>query len=109
MAKAKEGLLTNVSKNPVVLDDGRTLPAGESFEDYDFSAYPLEDNMFARAGALISGSDAKALQSQLDTAGTEKAELEGKVEELQKAVADLTARAEKAEADLETEKAKAKK
>jgi hypothetical protein len=92
------GIVTNASKNPVSLPDGSMLGAGESREDFDEST--LKDDMFFKAGWLVTGKDAKELQAQLDDSDVTTAALKAKVEELQGVVADLTLRAEAAEAKL---------
>lgn len=129
-----KGIVKNVSQNPVELPDGSMLGAGETREDFDESTLG-KDNLFVNGGWLVVGKDAKALQAQLDTSGEEVNTLKkqvadlqdslqketlraneaqakadavdpAKLEELNKSVADLTARAEKAEADLAVAKKK---
>lgn len=92
------GIVTNISKNPVEMPDGTTLAPGETRDKFDESS--LKDNLFLNAGWLVTGKDAKALQDQLDSSDETVKELQAKVEELQGVVADLTLRAETAEAKL---------
>lgn len=97
------GIVSNASKNPLELPDGTMIQPGETREDFDESS--LEGDLFLGAGWLVTGKDAKALQSQLEASDADISALQAKVEELQKAVSDLTLRAETAEAERDQLKA----
>lgn len=91
------GVVTNVSRNPVDLPDGRTIQPGQTFDDVDEAS--LKDNMFVDAGWLVTGTDAKQLQGQLQQAGADSAEKDAKIAELQDALREQTLRAETAESE----------
>jgi len=105
------GIVTNVSNNPVELPNGAMIQPGETIEGFDEAT--LKDNLFLNAGWLVVGKDAKALQAKLDSSETDVALLEAKVEELQDALQKETlraneaqAKADKAESELATLKKK---
>lgn len=90
------GIVTNVSNNPVELPSGAMIQPGETIEGFDEAT--LKDNLFLNAGWLVVGKDAKALQAKLDSSETDVALLEAKVEELQDALQKETLRANEAQA-----------
>lgn len=90
------GIVTNVSNNPVELPNGAMIQPGETIEGFDEAT--LKDNLFLNAGWLVAGKDAKALQAKLDSSETDVALLEAKVEELQDALQKETLRANEAQA-----------
>lgn len=90
------GIVTNVSNNPVELPNGAMIQPGETTEGFDEAT--LKDNLFLNAGWLVVGKDAKALQAKLDSSETDVALLEAKVEELQDALQKENLRANEAQA-----------
>lgn len=91
-----KGIVSNVSRNPIELPDGRMIGPGETFSDFDESL--LKDNLFVDGGQLAVGKDAKALQAQLDKGGEEVSTLQKQLAEVQDQLQKETLRANEAQA-----------